>query len=190
MSVILKTIHYFSRLRTHIYTRFVCGNFADFGARSLVEYGAASLRGLENVAVGSRTVFGRGVRLTTWNDGRIVIGDDCHFGDSNHLTSAFGISVGNNLLTGSNVLFSDNLHGESTLPDMQLPPIERKLTTKGEIHIADNVWIGNNVCVLSGVSIGEGAVIGANSVVTHDVPSYCVAAGAPARVIRQATPST
>jgi len=35
------------------------------------------------------------------------------------------------------------------------------------------------------VTIGEHAVIGANSVVTSDVPAYCVAVGAPARVVRQ-----
>ena len=40
---------------------------------------------------------------------------------------------------------------------------------------------------MPGVTIGEGAVIGAHSVVTHDVPPYCVAVGAPAKVIRTFT---
>ena len=50
--------------------------------------------------------------------------------------------------------------------------------------IGDNVWLGAHVVVTSGVTIGRRAVIGANSVVTSDIPEFCVAAGAPARVLR------
>lgn len=53
--------------------------------------------------------------------------------------------------------------------------------------IGNNVWLGNNVCVMPEVTIGDGAIIGANSVVTHDIPAYCMAAGVPARVIKQMT---
>jgi carbonic anhydrase/acetyltransferase-like protein (isoleucine patch superfamily) len=35
------------------------------------------------------------------------------------------------------------------------------------------------------VYIGKHCVIGANSVVTKDVPDYCVAVGSPARVIKK-----
>ena len=38
---------------------------------------------------------------------------------------------------------------------------------------------------MPGVSIGDGAVIGANAVVTRDIPSYCVAAGVPAKIIKR-----
>ncbi|HZF61822.1 MAG TPA: DapH/DapD/GlmU-related protein, partial [Desulfovibrio sp.] len=46
------------------------------------------------------------------------------------------------------------------------------------------VWIGMNCLILKGVTIGEGAIIGAGSVVTRDVPPFCLAAGSPARVLR------
>ena len=46
----------------------------------------------------------------------------------------------------------------------------------------DRVWIGLGVTVLKGVRIGEGAVIGAGSVVTRDIPPYCVAAGNPKKI--------
>jgi virginiamycin A acetyltransferase len=35
------------------------------------------------------------------------------------------------------------------------------------------------------VTIGDGAVIGAGSVVTKDIPSYCIAVGNPAKVIKK-----
>lgn len=53
------------------------------------------------------------------------------------------------------------------------------------VVIGDHVWIGTRVTVLKGVSIGNDAVIAAGSVVTKDVPAGSLAAGVPARVIRE-----
>lgn len=53
------------------------------------------------------------------------------------------------------------------------------------IHICSKVWIGFDVTMLKGVTVGEGAVIGAKSVVTKDVPAWTVAAGNPAKVIKE-----
>ena len=55
------------------------------------------------------------------------------------------------------------------------------------ITIGDNVWIGGNAVILPGVVIGDNAVIGAGSVVTKNIPSNCIAAGNPCRVIREIT---
>lgn len=52
------------------------------------------------------------------------------------------------------------------------------------ITIADNVWLGGGVIVCPGVSIGEDTVVAAGAVVTRDLPAGIVAAGAPARVLR------
>ena len=43
---------------------------------------------------------------------------------------------------------------------------------------------GINVVIVGNVKIGKHCVIGANSVVTKDIPDYCVAVGSPARVIK------
>lgn len=56
--------------------------------------------------------------------------------------------------------------------------------SKGRVSIGNGVWIGDSVIILPGVSIGNGAVIGAGSVVTRPVPSYAIAVGNPARVLR------
>ncbi len=53
------------------------------------------------------------------------------------------------------------------------------------VRIERGAYIGVNATILPGVTIGEGAVIGAGSVVTKDVPPYCVAVGNPARVIKR-----
>ena len=47
--------------------------------------------------------------------------------------------------------------------------------------------IGGNAVILPGVTIGSNSVIGAGSVVTHDIPSWSIAAGNPCRVIRTIT---
>ena len=52
------------------------------------------------------------------------------------------------------------------------------------VVIGNDVWIGEGVFIADGLTIGDGAVIGAHSVVTHDVPTYAVVAGAPARILR------
>lgn len=49
--------------------------------------------------------------------------------------------------------------------------------------------IADKVTILSGVTIGDNSTIGANAVVTHDIPAGVIAAGVPARVIRQISQS-
>lgn len=55
------------------------------------------------------------------------------------------------------------------------------------VTIGDNVWIGGNTVICPGVHIGSNTVIGAGSVVTRDIPDWCIAAGNPCRVIRKIT---
>jgi maltose O-acetyltransferase len=57
------------------------------------------------------------------------------------------------------------------------------------ITVRDNVWLGGGAIVLPGVTIGENTVVGAGSVVTRDLPADVVAAGNPARIVRDLPPS-
>lgn len=52
------------------------------------------------------------------------------------------------------------------------------------IHIGNNVWIYARSIILQGVTIGDNSIIAAGSVVTHNIPSNCLAGGNPANVIR------
>lgn len=53
------------------------------------------------------------------------------------------------------------------------------------VHICKGVHIGMGSIIMPGVTIGEGAIIGAGSVVTRDIPSWTIAVGSPAKVIKQ-----
>lgn len=58
------------------------------------------------------------------------------------------------------------------------------LRKNAPIVIGNDVWIGANVVVLPGVKIGDGAVVAAGAVVTHDIESYAIVGGVPAKLIR------
>jgi NDP-sugar pyrophosphorylase family protein len=62
-------------------------------------------------------------------------------------------------------------------------------TTSSNVVLEENVWIGDSAIVCKGVSIGKNSIIGAGAVVTSDIPANAVAAGNPARVIRELDPN-
>jgi maltose O-acetyltransferase len=72
-------------------------------------------------------------------------------------------------------------------PTHPLDPEPRRLGWEraDPITIADNVWLGGGVIVCPGVSIGQDTVVGAGAVVTRDLPAGVLAAGVPARVLRE-----
>ena len=67
----------------------------------------------------------------------------------------------------------------------QFTPALEDLPLKGDTVVGNDVWIGQNVTVMPGVNIGDGAIIAANSVVTKDIPAYCVAGGNPCKIIKK-----
>ncbi len=183
-----------SQICNHIYTGYIKRKFGYFG-KSVFIGRPRILKGVEMVSVGDNNTFEAGLQLTAWTQGndnrniKISIGDGCLFRCGCHITAVNQVKIGNGLLTGTNVLISDNSHGETTQQHLLIPPRKRPITSAGPVVIGDNVWLGNNVCVLSGVTIGDGAVVGANAVVTHDVPPYSVVGGIPAKIIGE-RPST
>lgn len=121
---------------------------------------------------------------------RITIGDrvsinyDCHIGCVNEIT------LGNDVLLASRVYISDHSHGATDYHDIDTPPSDRKVFSKGPVVIEDGVWIGEGSCILPGVRIGRHAIVGANAVVTRDVPPYTIVGGIPARPIRTLKPQS
>lgn len=174
--------------RDRFYTGYVRRGFKSFGD-SVCMWHFDLLLGQEYISIGDKTIIEKGVQLaarkTSENDPIVQIGNGCLIRKDSHITAAHSIIIGDGLLTGTNVLISDNSHGSSDYQTLLQAPRNRAIISKGEIIIGNNVWLGNNVCVLPGVKIGDGAVIGANSVVSHDIPAFCVAVGIPAKVIKQ-----
>lgn len=178
----------FESMIAYLYTGFHIRRFKAWGSLSSMAWGV-SARGAKYISVGSDNIFLRNTSLTATpaiagKDPEITIGNHCHFGKRNHITAVNKITIGDYLLTGSYVLISDNAHGAFTKEMLNMPPFDRPLVSKGEVTIGDYVWIGDQVCIMPGVHIGNHVVIGANSVVTHDIPDGCMAAGNPAKVIK------
>lgn len=84
-------------------------------------------------------------------------------------------------------MFSDTIlaqtsdqHGIVCLKTKQIINMARRIT-----KIGDHCWIGRGATLTGNISVGEGSIIGTSSVVTSDIPSFCIAAGVPARVVRE-----
>lgn len=101
---------------------------------------------------------------------------------SGYINHRLNLSCFEHITIGNNVVISENV----TLRDSDDHAIEGALRPMTQpIVIGDHVWIGMNATILKGVTVGDGAVIAAGAVVTRDVPARCLAAGVPARVIKE-----
>ena len=111
----------------------------------------------------------------------ITIGDGTHISDRCFIGAQTKIVIGNKVLFAPNVLIQDHTHDYS---DITMPVIDQPVTSDNSIEIGSGSWIGYNAAIISGASIGKNCVIGANSVVNSVIPDYCVAVGAPARIVK------
>lgn len=116
---------------------------------------------------------------------KVTIGNNVSFNTDIHIGCINQIQIGDNCLLASRILIIDHEHGDTSLESVLVAPGKRPLISKGPIIIGENCWIGEGVAILSGVSIGRNSIIATNSVVTKDIPEFCIAAGIPAKVIKQ-----
>jgi maltose O-acetyltransferase len=111
-----------------------------------------------------------------FNPSTIVIGEYCNIGNNVFMDGRRGITIGNNVATGSEVMIYTLQH------DIDHPEFA---VTGGPVVIEDYVYLGPRVVVLPGVHIGYGAVVAAGAVVTKDVPAYALVGGVPAKYLRE-----
>ena len=129
---------------------------------------------------------GNVVRIATWETegrhGRVTIGDNVLISPGTQIISSIGIEIGSNTMMASGVYISDSdwhdTYDRTAEHDKYAP-----------VHIGENAWLGVRAIIGKGVTIGENSIIGAGAVVTRDVPPNSIAAGNPARVVRELDPS-
>ena len=127
------------------------------GDYSVVESFACINNAVGDVSIGDHTRIG----LHNTIIGPVVIGS--------HVNLAQGITI-----TALNHIFSD--------PQKR---IDEQGVSTDQVIIEDDTWIGANAVILPGVTIGRHSVIAAGAVVTKDIPPHSLAAGIPAKIIKQ-----
>jgi acetyltransferase-like isoleucine patch superfamily enzyme len=144
------------------------------------------LSGSKNIFIGNNVY----VRKNTWlaaepvtgdNNCKLIIGNGTYIGNFCHFYASSRIEIGEKVLFADRVYLSDNLH---TFDDTRVPIIDQPIKQISPVIIGNGAWLGENVCVI-GATIGKNSVVGANSVVTKNIPDYCVAVGAPAKIIKR-----
>lgn len=116
--------------------------------------------------------------------GSVIIGDQTVINNGAVIVSEFsegaGITIGKRNLIDVNFKFYDSdFHG--------VKKNERNDALRVPVNIGDDNFFGDNVTVLKGVSIGSGVTIAYGSTVTSNIPDNCLAAGSPAKIIRELT---
>jgi acetyltransferase-like isoleucine patch superfamily enzyme len=134
------------------------------------------------LTVGENTLFEPGCWLTLGPGAEIRIGRECFLNRGTMLAAADRIEIGDYVMFANGCFVGDAAHRYDD-PDQ---PVTRQGFEPGRpVRIGSNVWFGVNCVVTAGVEVGDRAVIGANSVVTRDVPPGTIAAGVPAKVIKE-----
>ncbi len=163
------------------YYKLVMGSFGK-GSKLI----SPMLSGSKNIFIGNNVY----VRKNTWlaaepvtgdNNCKLIIGNGTYIGNFCHFYASSRIEIGEKVLFADRVYLSDNLH---TFDDTSVPIIDQPIKQISPVIIGNGAWLGENVCVI-GATIGKNSVVGANSVVTKNIPDYCVAVGAPAKIIKR-----
>ncbi len=168
--------------------------FGAFGERSVICFPATMIFNERYIHIGSFTIIGEHVALSAgmiegqrcMTNPVVKIGDRCLIGRNSGIVGHLSIEIGDDVWTGHNVYITDQNHGYEDV----LKPISQQTQPERAVSIGDGSWLGFGVVVLPGSRIGKHVAIGANSVVNGVIPDYCVAVGAPAKVIRRYTPES
>ena len=162
--------------------------FGAFGEGSIICFPVTSLMNERFIEIGENTMIGPHVALSAGmapgqeclSQPVVRIGDRCLIGRGSGIVGHFSIDIGDDVWTGHHVYITDQNHGYDNV-DI---PISQQSMPEKPVRIGSGSWLGHGTVVLPGADIGEHVVIGANSVVTGSIPSFSVAVGAPARVVK------
>jgi acetyltransferase-like isoleucine patch superfamily enzyme len=109
----------------------------------------------------------------------IRLGDRVYANINLYVLDSAIVTIGTRTMIGPNVSIFAGTH------ETDVRSRRQHVEYAAPITIGDDCWIGGHVTILPGVTVGQGSTVGACSVVTRDIPSWSVAVGSPARVIRK-----
>ncbi|NNN21763.1 MAG: acyltransferase [Acidimicrobiales bacterium] len=163
--------------------------FHQFGKGSFVSFPPGTIYGEHAICIGEDTMIGPWVSISAGmmpgqellSDRVVAIGDRCMIGRGSHIVGHFGIEIGNDVITGPYVYITDQNHGYEDVEK----PIWKQAPKDSGVHIGNGCWLGTNCVILPGTFIGDNVVVAASAVVSGEVPSYCVVAGAPAKIVKR-----
>jgi acetyltransferase-like isoleucine patch superfamily enzyme len=158
----------------------------------MLAFPAGSVFGEQWIMVGEDTLVGVQVTMTAGmvpghDLGPVPvlrIGDRCVIGRGSHIIAHHSIQIGDDVFTGPYVYITDQNHGYAD-PEI---PIGRQLPRNTAVSIGSGTWLGAGAIILPGACIGRNVVVAAGSVVRGEIPDRCVAAGVPAKVVREYLP--
>lgn len=157
------------------------GNLLRIGCPSSARNVRLHLLGNAHVEIGAGCVLGA-LFVHAAPGSRVIVGDNVGFNGHVRLL----LHEARSIVIGSGCLISGNV--DITVSDMHsiVDAVSgKRVNPPADVSISERVWIGQNATILKGANIGADCVIGASAVVTGTIPANCVAAGNPARVVRQ-----
>lgn len=138
----------------------------------------------KDIELGEGVALDRGVTLLVSGESigqpKISLGASTYINRNTMIDASKSIVIEADCMIGPYCYIADSDHGVKAGILVRDQPM-----ISAPVLIESGAWIGAHVSILKGVTIGAGAVIGAGSVVTKDVPANSIAAGTPAKVIRQ-----
>ncbi len=137
------------------------------------------------ITIGNGVFVGRNTILSCKN-GDIIIDDRANIGFNCEIFSGGKVRLGKDTLVAA---YTYLVGGDHEHKRTDTPVLYQERIARG-IDVDDNVWLGSHVVISDGSSVGHDAIIGAGAVVIGDVPPFQIAAGVPAKIVRDRRDST
>jgi len=141
---------------------------------------------LSKIEIGENSAIEYGVICTGNGQGKILIGKESYIGIRIILDWSDNITIGNYVGIGSSTAIWTHNNVPMCINNIPLANQNNKThRPTAPVLIEDNVWIGGNCTIYPGVVIHHHSIIAPNSAVAHDVESYSMVGGVPAKLIKK-----
>ena len=143
------------------------------------------IKGSNNsITIGDRCYIGPNSKLLLQgNNMAIVIGEGTRFTHDDELTCQEDNS---RIIIGNNCRFSHHINIRTSdsheIIDLNT---QQRINPPKSVCIGEHVWVAPEAKIMKGVTIGDGSIIGTSSVVTKNIPCFCLAVGMPAKVVKE-----